>query len=97
MPSPSPDDPIFLPQYLREARENAGALGLDPEIFEGVTYNHVRNAVINGTVPAEKLGREWIIRRKHLAEVASVLGLGARRKPSRPRKASSPSNAVAAA
>lgn len=97
MPTPSPDDLIPLPQLLRELRNAADILDLEREALNGVTYDRARGAILDGLMPAEKHGREWKIRRKDLPAVVSVLGLGVRRGPGRPRKAVSPSNAVAAA
>jgi hypothetical protein len=72
-------------------------LGLEREALDGVTYGHARGAVLDGLLPAEKVGREWNVRRRHLPEVASVLGLRAKRKLGRPRKASAPSSNAAIA
>lgn len=97
MPQPSPDDAIPLPQLLRELRASADTLQIERDTLAGLTYDRARSAILDGRLPAEKQGREWIIRRRDLPAVVTVLGLAPRRGPGRPRKDAAPSNAAVAA
>ena len=45
----------------------------------GVNDSRVRQLILSGRLPAQKVGRDWIIRERDLAKVAD-------RKPGRPRK-----------
>ena len=45
----------------------------------GVNDSRVRQLILAGRLPAQKVGRDWIIRERDLAKVAD-------RKPGRPKK-----------
>ena len=45
----------------------------------GINDSRVRQLILSGRLPAQKIGRDWIIREKDLKKVAD-------RKPGRPKK-----------
>ena len=45
----------------------------------GINDSRVRQLILSGRLPAQKFGRDWIIKEKDLKKVAD-------RKPGRPRK-----------
>lgn len=47
----------------------------------GVSYQRVYNMIIGGQIPAEKIGRSWLIKKGDLKKVKTY------GKPGRPRKA----------
>jgi excisionase family DNA binding protein len=98
MHPPSPDDRLPIAKLLREFRDKADALLIDRQALESVTYRTVYRRILDGQLPAEKMGRDWSVRRADFPAVILVLGLGGqRRKPGRPRKDVSSSSAAAAA
>jgi hypothetical protein len=70
--SAEPDDNFELPDALRETRNQYGA---------APTYHVLRRAVVEGRVPADRVGVRYVIKRADLPQVAALAT------PSRPRAA----------
>jgi hypothetical protein len=92
----NPEDLISLAQLPRELREAARLLETEKAALDRVKYKTLYGQVLDGTLPAERVGGRWFIRRKDLQEIAAALGLPQRR-PGRLRKASAPSSSAAVA
>lgn len=92
----SPDDRILTTHIVRELRAGADALGIPRDALERVKYRTVYNLILDGRVPAEKVGQSWGVRRRDLPTVANALGLTSNRRPGRPRQDSATPNAAAA-
>ncbi len=57
---------IALPIASRDLAELTG---------KSVSYSRLYKAVLDGTVPAERVGSRWFLRRADLPVVAGILGL----------------------
>jgi hypothetical protein len=75
LPSPSPSDLIPLAQAPRELRASGGLICGDRNAWSRVRYQPIYGLVVDGTIPAERVGGRWAIRRRDLPAVAMALGL----------------------
>ncbi len=78
-----------LPPALRKFADPA-----DTATLKSLGYQSLWAACCNGTIPAEKHGGRWFVRRERLPEIAKARGL---KVPAAAKRAQSriPSNAVA--
>lgn len=83
-----------LPAELRQFVDPA-----DTAALNSTRYQALWGCCCDGTIPAEKHGGRWFVRRGHLPEIAKArrLKVPAAVKPARVRRAASPSSANASA
>lgn len=88
---------IPLVELRLELQAKADLLGLETEALKNTKQRTIHGAVLDGMLPAVRENGRWFVYEDDLPTIAKTIGLIPQRKPGRPRKASSPSNAVAAA
>jgi hypothetical protein len=93
---PNPNDCIPLPQATPAVRDYAQQHGATAEALARLNYRAMYGAVTDGLIPARREGRMWMVLRADLPRIATALGLLPTAKPAPAKRASSPSNAVAA-
>ena len=71
---PSPEDLIPLAQLPRELREAADLIERERVALNRVRYQTIYGYVVDGMVPAERIGGRWAVRRSDLPKLAAVLG-----------------------
>lgn len=92
-----PEDLISLTELPRELRKVAEPLEVDASALTRVKYQALYGRVLDGVLPAERVGSRWFVRRKDLSAILVLLGLISPKAPRASRQRRQPSNAAVAA